>query len=273
MKKWIHQQERQPWLLYIIAILIYITFNLLEAPQPIFTNPKDLTLFCVILVIIAFYWSMSQLLGRRRAMVYILYWFILFTFLENLFVNANQYTHNETGGTIVGNVIINVGLNWLLVLFPLYSLVSFFMTDITFDKKWKTFLVTIILDGIALVLLMLMLDPIGQYAGYWTWDTTNSPLLVWELVPIEIYGLYFVGQMLLMQPLRWFEVFKRPRFDAIYTRSRLSFPIIIGWITFATTAYWAFRKGIDEVGTFGFVLCMILLMLIILKNGQLNRVA
>lgn len=265
-----NHHERFSWLLYILALSIYILLNLLEFPQPIFSNPKDITLTCVLFVIIAFYLSLSQLLGSRSAFIYILYWFSLLTILENVFVNANQYTHNESGGTIIENVIINVGLNWLLVLFPLYSLVSFLMSGLHFQNKWKTFLATIAADGLALVLFMLILDPIGQHAGYWTWDTSTSPLLVWELIPIEIYGLYFIGQMLLMQPLRWYEIFKSPRQNSIYTRQRLSFPIVVSWLTFAVAAYWAFRKGIDEVGVFGLFLCIVLLMMIILKYSQLR---
>jgi hypothetical protein len=268
-----NHRELYSWLLYTTALTIYILFNLLEFPQPIFSNLKDITLTCVLMVIVAFYLSMSQLLGNRRAFIYLLYWFSLLTILENIFVNANQYTHNETGGTIIGSVIINVGLNWLLVLFPLYTLVSFFMSNINLKNRWKTYFVTITIDGLALVLFMLLLDPIGQHAGYWTWDTSTSPLLVWELIPIEIYGLYFIGQMLLMQPLRWFEIFKSTRQNIIYTQPKISFPITVGWLTFAVASYWAFRKGIDEVGVFGFFLCIVLLMLIILKYSQLRKVS
>jgi len=260
--------EAFSWLLYVLAIAIYILFNLMEWQQPIFNDLKDVTLTSVLLIILAFYLSLSQLLGARRAFIYFLYWFSLLTILENIFVSADQYTHNESGGNIIGNVIINVGLNWLLVLFPLYSLVSFFMDNIQYQNKWKTFLATIAADGVALVVLMLLLDPIGQHAGYWTWDTSNSPFLVWELIPIEIYGLYFIGQMLLMQPLRWYEVFKSPRQNSIYYQNKISFPVFIGGLTFALAAYWAFRKGIDEVGAFGVFLCVILLMFIILKYSQ-----
>lgn len=104
---------------------------------------------------------------------------------------------------------------------------------------------------------MLLIDPIGNNSGYWTWNTEGSMLLVWGVIPFEIYVEYFLGMLFIMLPIRWRETFNATP-NSIPFRLKYSYPLYFGWSLFAATTYWAFRKGIDNVGCWGVLFLFLL---------------
>lgn len=242
-----------PWILYCLATLSYIFFNLLEFPFFGLSN-FQITSLAVLLIAVSIFVSLSTIVSPKAAFSYILYWLLIGISLEFFALSTGQFTHNEGRKTLIGAVPIMVTFNWLIIFFALYSLSTFFAFFIKKEENRLFFLIKkLLVDGLFLVLLMLLIEPIGSHSGYWTWQIKNPILLICGIIPVEIYLEYFVGMLFIMLPIRWWETFKSAPISMPYLK-KVSYPLYFGWSLFAATTYWAFRKEIDEVGYLGILL-------------------
>ncbi len=256
------------WLIYIVGVLNYVLFNLQKIPQPIFEENSQISLFSSILIVIAIYLSLSKLLNYKRAFAYLFYWLIIFLLGEKLFLALGLFSHDEGATTFWGDLPLVIGINWLILIFPIYSLATFAISRFYTKKKSKKLVFTLLLDGCSIVLFTLLLDPIGQNAGYWSWDNSNAFLLVWGLIPIQIYCFYFIGYIFISLPLRWLETYSFDRNDELYYQG-FSFPLYLIWSVFIVLSYWAFRKSIDEVGWFGLMISALILVFYFFKRKKI----
>lgn len=255
----------------MLGVMSYVLFNLQKMPQPIFKTTSQISLFSSILIVIAIYLSLSKLLDYGKAFGYLLYWFIVFLLAEKLFLALGLFSHDEGAATFFGDLPLVIGINWLILIFPIYALATFAISRFHIPKKSKQLTVTLLFDGCSIVLFTLLLDPIGQNAGYWSWDNSNAFLLIWGLIPIQIYFFYFIGYILISFPLRWLETYSFTRNDDLYYQG-FSFPLYLIWSVFAALSYWAFRKSIDKVGWFGLIISGLILVFYFKKKAYWRKI-
>ena len=259
-----------PWLLYIITLTAYVCFNLLE--YSFFGVDRALiSRGCVILMAVVIYLSLSTIVSGQAALGYIIYWILISTLAEYIYLSEGRFTHDEGATTILGVVPILVSLNWLIILFAVYSFTTFLSFLLKNNiSRFKKFILISCLDGFVIILYALLIDPIGHHSGYFTWETSESSILVFGLVPLKIFFEYFIGIALVMSPIRYLEVFyDSPKKDAY--QKKLSFPLYFSWSLFAALAYWAFRKDIPEVGNFGLILLLLITGFMVYKRRDIIK--
>ena len=105
-----------PWLLYIITLISYVCFNLLEFPL-FGIDKKLISSACVISIGVVIYLSLSTIVSRKSALVYILYWVGISILAEYIYLSSGRYTHDEGAMTIFGVVPITIALNLLIIFF------------------------------------------------------------------------------------------------------------------------------------------------------------
>ena len=254
-----------PWLLYIITLITYVCFNLLKYSY-FGLDEKLISAGCVISIAVVIFLSLSTIVSKKAALTYILYWIGVSMFVEYIYISTGRFSHDEGAQTIFGVVPILIGLNWLIIFFSVYALSVFcsFSLKNTYSKVQKLFLV-LSLDGFIIILYAFLYEPIGQSAGYYTWNTYEYQFLVFNLIPISTFLEYLFGVQVIMLPIRYWEVYRNPPKQIAYQK-KYSFPLYFSWSFFAALTYWAFRKDIPDVGTFGLVILLLLSTFILYKR-------
>ena len=243
--------------------------------KPFFLEIKQVSFLCLIMASVSVYLTMIEILGIKRASAYALSWLFTGFLAEYLYLSTDRFTHNEETVRILNHVPYSIAFNWLLTFFAIYSISTFFQFKIkSFNNKWKKLLLLLAMDSTFFTAYVILLDGIGNHAGYWTWNTEGASILVWGMVPLKVYFEYFIGIMLMMLPIRWFEVFKKAP-SVVPFLVKISYPLYFGWSLYLVTTYWAFRKDIPMIGYTGMVIFIIITLLVIwqrkrLKNGTNN---
>ncbi|MGB0982898.1 MAG: hypothetical protein ACPG19_02590 [Saprospiraceae bacterium] len=270
MNKLLKRPFLPSWLIYIVAIYCYISYNLME--KPFFLHPKQVTVMVLIMVSLAIYYALSKFVGWKKGTWYVIYWMSISFFLELLYLLLGRFTHNEATTRIFDNVPYHISLNWLIMLFAVYSLGTLIQYQSTKTTNLlKRLFIYLLIDSIIFTVYTTLLDGVGQHAGYWTWDSMDASILVWGLIPAYVFIEYFIGFMLIMLPVRWFEIYKKEPPSIVPYYLWGNFPVYIGWGLYVATSYWAFRKGIDIVGYAGIIFTTILTIIIIIKQRQIRK--
>jgi hypothetical protein len=241
--------------------------------KPFFLHPKQVTVMALVLVSIAVFYALTKFVGWRKTTMYAIYWMSISFLLELLYLSLGRFTHNEETIRIFDKVPYHISLNWLITLFAIYSLGTLFQyKSTTTNSRLKRLLIYLLIDSFVFTAYTMLLDGIGHHSGYWTWHSSKHYLfLVWGLIPAHVFVEYLLGFMLIMLPVRWFEIYKKESPSLIPYRLWGNFPIYIGWGLYAATSYWAFRKDIDIIGYTGIVFTIILTIIIFIKQKQIRK--
>jgi hypothetical protein len=241
--------------------------------KPFFLHPKQVTIMALVLVSIAIYYALIKFVGWKKATMYVAYWMSISFFLELFYLLLGRFTHNEVTTRVFEKVPYHISLNWLIIFFAIYSLGTLFQYQLTTtSNRVKRLLIYLLIDSTIFTAYTILLDGVGHHSGYWTWNSSEYYLfLVWGLVPADVFIEYFFGFMLMMLPVRWFEIYKKAPPSLIPYKLWGNFPIYIGWGLYAVTSYWAFRKDIDIIGYTGIVFTIILTIIIFIKQKQIRK--
>lgn len=260
-----------PWIIYISLVIFYTLFNVME--YPFFgVEKKAITNICLTLLSISIFWSLSNITNSKQSLAYIFYWIAFGIFVEYVAIATGRYAHDESLPTILGIVPATIFFNWLIIIFAVYSLSTFTAFQLKkHSKKWLRLIQVAFLDGFFLLLYALMYEPIGNYLGYFSWDISSTQFVVWDMIPLRTFFEYLFGFPFFMLPIRWWEIYKSPTKTEAYTR-KISYPLYFGWSLFAAFTYWAFLKGIANVGNFGLILLLLLSILIFIGRKRLKSI-
>lgn len=260
-----------PWLFYIIAVVIYVPFNLMEIPflgipKRVFTG---ITLF---LIAITVFISLLNILRKyKQALSYILYWFIVGYFIELAMITNGILHYEEDYQVVMGVVPILVGFNWIIMFFGVYTLTTFLSFFIKkTSSQHKLLFQKLLISGSVAVLLGSIMDPVGHNAGFASLETSSSGGWSWFGVSPEYTLYYFVSLPIFFFPIAWWEVFKNAPKPAAFVRVP-SYPLYFWWSLIALYVFWAFQKNMEGIKTFGLILLIFNSILLFVGQRKLRH--
>jgi bisanhydrobacterioruberin hydratase len=121
-----------------------------------------------------------------------------------------QYQYGNTLGYKLVNVPLLIGINWLLLIFAAYGVMSTF-----FNKAWQI----AFCGALLLTLLDIAIEPVAIKLDFWSWQG--------EKIPLQNYLMWFLVSFLLLLLVYLFRVEINGRFSFVLMGAQLVFFVML----------------------------------------------
>lgn len=147
-------------------------------------TPYVLTLTAILMILF------SQ--QRKQPLIIVALIICLFTFtVEAIGVNTGllfgHYEYSDIFGIAIFDTPLLIGVNWFIVIFGAYSLISLFLNKYVKSTKFNKFLIILLLMAIIATTYDYLLEPVAIKLNYWQWEGGIIPLtnyLTWFVISL-----------------------------------------------------------------------------------------
>jgi putative membrane protein len=158
---------------------------------------KDLTPLVLLISIVVVIWFTRED-WNKKVIIWAVSTFLITFILEAVGVSTGvifgHYTYGETLGPGLFNVPIMIGLNWVIIIYSIVSILT---------KVTDNLLAFVFLAGSATVAFDFVMEPIAIHLNYWNWQN--------EVIPLQNYIAWFVISSL--AALAYFFLKQKPQKD------------------------------------------------------------
>ena len=181
--------------IFLAAIyLIGVIGISIPALSPLYVQITPITLLISALLLLAFHepWD-------KKSIFAVLLIAAIGIFIEVFGVSTGKifgaYSYSEILGPKILNVPLIIAINWLILVYGAYYIVSYF---------FKYPLLRLAMGGLLLVVFDLIMEPVAIELNMWTWDAGTPPLqnyIVWFVAGVAMMSLFPLFRIKLKNPV------------------------------------------------------------------------
>ena len=162
--------------------------------SPLYVQITPVTLLISALLLLAFHepWNNKSILA-------VLLIAAIGFFIEVFGVSTGKifgsYSYSEILGPKILNVPLIIAINWLILVYGAYYIVSYF---------FKYPLLRLAMGGLLLVVFDLIMEPVAIELNMWTWEAGTPPLqnyIVWFVAGVVMMSLFPLFRIKLKNPV------------------------------------------------------------------------